>query len=101
MPSLTPAKVTADLCIKRLAAMLKSHFQAQVSDFYEFYGKSGGLFSAVSGAFSHAEKLCESGKLRKTMSIDLTPVSGKGAFVRDPLRYGAVAVCEQLRIKTA
>lgn len=53
------------------------------------------------GAFSHAEKLCESGKLRKTMSIDLTPVSGKGAFVRDPLRYGAVAVCEQLRIKTA
>ena len=52
MPSLTPAKVTADLCIKRLAAMLKSHFQAQVSDFYEFYGKSGGLFSAVSGAFS-------------------------------------------------
>ena len=36
--------------------MLKSHFQAQVSDFYEFFGKSGGLFSAVSGAFSHAEK---------------------------------------------
>lgn len=35
------------------------------------------------------------------MSIDLTPVSGKGAFVRDPLRYGAVAVCEQLLIKTA
>ena len=56
MPSLTPAKVAADLCIKRIAAMLKSHFQAQVSDFYEFFGKSGGLFSAVSGAFSHAEK---------------------------------------------
>lgn len=33
------------------------------------------------------------------MSIDLTPVSGKGAFVRDPLRYGAVAVCEQLVLK--
>ena len=47
---------TLDWNLKRIAAMLKSHFQAQVSDFYEFFGKSGGLFSAVSGAFSHAEK---------------------------------------------
>ncbi len=56
MPSLTPAKVAADLCIKRIAAMLKSHFQAQVSDFYEFFGKSGGRVSADFGALSHAEK---------------------------------------------
>ena len=56
MPSLAPAKVAVDLRIKRLAATRKSHFQAHVSDFYEFLGKSGGRFSADFGVFSHAEK---------------------------------------------
>jgi hypothetical protein len=56
VPSLTPAKVAAVLCVKQLITTRKSHFQAQVSDFYEFFGKSGGRFSADFGAFSHAEK---------------------------------------------
>lgn len=56
MPSLTPAKVAADWGITRLTAMRKSPFKAQVSDFYEFFGKSGGRFSANFGVLSHAEK---------------------------------------------
>ena len=52
MPSLTPAKVAADWGMNRLTTTRKSHFQAQVSVFYVFLGKSGGRF----GAFSHAEK---------------------------------------------
>jgi hypothetical protein len=56
VPSLTPAKVAADWGINRLTTTRKSHFQAQVSDFYEFFGKSGGRFSNVLGALSHAEK---------------------------------------------
>ena len=56
MPSLTPAKVAADWGMNRLTTTRKSHFQAQVSVFYVFLGKSGGRFSADFGAFSHAEK---------------------------------------------
>ena len=56
MPSLTPAKVAAVLCVKQLTTTRKSHFQAQVSDFYEFFGKSGGRVSADFGVLSHAEK---------------------------------------------
>lgn len=56
MPSLTPAKVAADWGMNRLTTTRKSHFQAQVSDLYEFFGKSGGRFSADFGALSHAEK---------------------------------------------
>ena len=56
MPSLTPAKFAVDSGGNWLMTARKSHFQAQVSDFYEFFGKSGGRFSADSGAFSHVEK---------------------------------------------
>ena len=56
MPSLTPAKFAVDSGGKWLMTARKSHFQAQVSDFYEFFGKSGGRFSADFGVFSHAEK---------------------------------------------
>ena len=56
MPSLTPAKFAVDSGGNWLMTARKSHFQAQVSGFYEFFGKSGGRFSNVFGAFSHAEK---------------------------------------------
>ena len=56
MPSLTPAKFAVDSGGNWLMTARRSHFQAQVSDFYEFFGKSGGRVSAVLGAFSHAEK---------------------------------------------
>ena len=56
MPSLTPAKVAVVSGGNWLMTARRSHFQAQVSDFYEFFGKSGGRVSAVLGAFSHAKK---------------------------------------------
>ena len=56
MPSLTPAKIAAVLCVKQLTTTRKSHFQAQVSDFYEFFGKVEVGSQPILGCFSHAEK---------------------------------------------